>query len=582
MQISSDTPEYDLAQPARWRAALEASGDVIYYWDMATDLLEWCGPASRLFGGSDADPPSSGEALHRRINPEDLPARKGALSGHLARGGRYDCEFRVRGRDGQFQWVHDRGAVEVSQTGVPSRMIGILRLVTQRKQQEARLEYLASFDELTGHLNKVRLREALDQALTRNQRAEQTGAFLVIGLDQLGRINTAYGYQAGDAILFEISQRLDGCLRASDIVGRLGSDRFGIVLSHCDEDAATQAAERILLSVRRAPIEIGGSQVHVTASAGAVIFPKQSNTSFDVIAKAEGALLSAKEAGRDCMSFYEMSEQQRQSHRTNLDVGEQVKQALKDDRLVLAYQPVVDAADGQVRYHECLLRMVMPDGELVTAARFVPVVEQLGLMRTIDRRVLDLAIRELRAYPEVSLAINISGLTAADRSWLRALVTRVGKRPDLAERLIVEITETAALHDIEDSARFVAAVRELGCQVAIDDFGAGYTTFRHLRALTADVVKIDGSFVKNINDSSENQLFVRNLLSLARSFGLATVAECVENAEEAAYLAAEGIDLLQGYYFGKPLVTPAWRVAKPHDQGAHRARATTADWLAAG
>jgi EAL domain-containing protein (putative c-di-GMP-specific phosphodiesterase class I) len=195
-------------------------------------------------------------------------------------------------------------------------------------------------------------------------------------------------------------------------------------------------------------------------------------------------------------------------------------------------------------------------------------------MRSLDRRALDLTLLDLEANPDVTLAFNISGVTAADRGWLRILIARLKDRPEIASRLIVEITETAALHDLEDSARFVSIMRDLGCRVAVDDFGAGYTTFRHLKALTVDVVKIDGSFVRNLADNKENQLFIRNLLSLSRAFNLVTIAECVENLEDAEILASEGVNLLQGYYFGKPEVDPAWRVEMPPPpMGIERRRA---------
>ncbi len=542
-----------LAELARLRAAVEASGDVIYDWDLATGSIRWSGAAVVLFDLSGTTLPQNADDFHARINAEDLPRRMRALTEHLSVDAIYDCEYRVRDDSGEFQWVHDRGAVELSASGTPTRLIGMLRLVTQRKEHEARLEHLANFDELTGHFNKVRLREALDHALAQSTRFNHCGAFMVVGLDHMGMINTAYGYEAGDAVLVAIGQRLDRCLRSSDIVGRLGSDRFGMVLACCDEEQATHAAERILNMIRMTPVSIGETRISVTASASIVIFPTQSKTSLDAMTKAEGALLQAKAAGRDCISAYEMSEEQRRIYRDSMDVGEQVKQALKEDRFSFVYQPVVDAQTNEIRFFECLLRMHDPKGELIEAGKFVPAVEQLGLMRTIDRRVLDLAIKDLETYPDITLAFNISGLTAADRSWLRALIASLKGRRDLAQRLIVEITETAALHDIEDSARFVSAVRALGCQVAIDDFGAGYTTFKHLKSLTVDVVKIDGSFVRDISRSAENQVFIRNLLSLAHTFGLATVAEFVESREDAAYLAQVGVDYLQGYFFGKPL-----------------------------
>ncbi len=571
----------ELVELERLRAAVEASGDIIYDWDLATDKINWIGRTAEVFGAEPAAMPQSGDRYSGRINPEDLPVRMHALSEHFAGTAAYDCEYRIRSSNGEFQWVHDRGAVQLSAGGTPVRLSGSLRLSTQRKQEEARLEQQANYDELTGHFNKLRLRETLDYALAFSQRYKHPGAFLAVGIDQLDRINTAFGCDTGDRVLVEISQRLDQCLRTTDVIGRLGSDRFGVVLGYCSQADAVMIAERANQAIRERAIVVGDTRVHATVSVGIVHFPEQSKTSFDVITKAEGALLKAKSAGRDCVEAYRMSEEQRRNYRANVELGEQVTEAIKDDRLVFAYQPIVDAISHEVRYYECLMRMYSTDGSLIAAAEFVPVVERLGLMRSLDRRALDLTLRDLEQYPDVTLAFNISGVTAADRGWLRTFVARLKDQSDVASRLIVEITETAALHDLEDSARFVSIMRDLGCQVAVDDFGAGYTTFRHLKALTVDVVKIDGSFVRNLTESKENQLFIRNLLSLARTFNLCTVAECVETAEDAAILTREGVNLLQGYYFGKPEVSPAWRVngparperaAKPASGGPERRR----------
>jgi len=555
--------ESDLAELERLRAAIEASGDLAYDWDLATDRIDWIGRAADVFGVDSAVIPYTGDRFSGRINPEDLPVRMHALSEHFAGVAAYDCEYRVRGASGEFQWVHDRGAVQLAASGTPMRMSGSLRLITERKQEEAQLERQANYDELTGHFNKLRLREALDYALAYSQRYDQPGAFLAVGIDQLDKVNTAFGFETGDRVLIEIAQRLDQSLRTTDVIGRLGSDCFGVVLGYCSGEDAVMISERIVQSIRHSAIAANGTRVHATVSVGVVFFPDQSKTSFDAITKAEGALLKAKSAGRDCVEAYRISEEQRRNYRANMELGEQVTEAMKDERLVFAYQPIVDAGSHVVSSYECLLRMYSPEGELIPAGQFVPVVERLGLMRTLDRRSLDLTLQTLEMNPEITLAFNISGVTAADRGWLRTFIARLKDRSDLATRLIVEITETAALHDLEDSARFVSIMRDLGCQVAIDDFGAGYTTFRHLKALTVDIVKIDGSFVRNLAENTENQLFIRNLLSLARAFNLVTVAECVETLEDAEVLEREGVDQLQGYYFGRPEVDPDWCITSP-------------------
>jgi EAL domain-containing protein (putative c-di-GMP-specific phosphodiesterase class I) len=253
-----------------------------------------------------------------------------------------------------------------------------------------------------------------------------------------------------------------------------------------------------------------------------------------------------------------MNDRQRQDHCRAMVIGEEIKRAIKEDRLMFAFQPVVRATDFMVEFYECLLRMRSLDGEIVPAFKFVPIIERLGLTRLMDRHVLELAFKELVAHPDVRLALNISGFTAADPGWLRRAISLFAGRPDIARRLIIEITETAAVQDIDETARFVTTVRDLGCQVALDDFGAGYTSFRHLKGLTIDIVKIDGSFVLDVATNDDNRVFVRTLLGLAKSFGLRTVAECVETHADALILREEGVDWLQGYFFAKPSLDRLW------------------------
>ena len=236
-----------------------------------------------------------------------------------------------------------------------------------------------------------------------------------------------------------------------------------------------------------------------------------------------------------------------------------MRAAVRDDRLLFAYQPVISAKTGAVDYYECLLRQRGPDGKVTGAAEFIPAVEQLGQIRLIDRHVLDRAIGEVAAHPGITLGFNISGLTAADRPWLRALTARLRQEPELARRIVVEITETAALYDIEESARFVSALRQAGCRVALDDFGAGHASLRHLHNLPVDTVKIDGAFIRNVAGSPDNRVFLRHLIKLAAGFGFRTVAECVETAEDAAILREEGVEFLQGHHCGRPSFDAPWR-----------------------
>jgi diguanylate cyclase (GGDEF)-like protein len=543
--------------PTHLMAALSAAGDLAYVWDMGSDAIDWLGSADAVFGTSGAGSPATGRALMARIHPDDLGSRQECLDAHHARGTPFDCEYRIR-LDSGVAWLHERGAAEFDTSGRPSRMLATLRLVTARKAREQRLEYLANYDELTGHFNKKRLREGLDHVLATSLRSGLPGAYLAVGVDKLTAVNDAYGSEVGDAIIVEIGQRLDRCLRVSDVIGRVGGDRFGIVLANCPEESVAVAADKILAAATGVPIDTAAGPICATISIGGATFPDQAKISYEVMARAETALAEAKRAGRDCFVPYRLSEEQRHRHRVGMALGERVQRALREQRLVFAYQPVVSSDTGVVDYHECLLRMVGEDGRVAAASDFVEVIEQLGFIRLIDRYVLEQAVQEVAANPGVRLGFNISGLTATDRSWLRTVTSVLRDKREAASRLIVEITETAALYDIEESARFVGTLRELGCRIALDDFGAGFTSLRHLQALAVDTVKIDGSFIRNIARNYENQIFLRHLVGLAKGFGLATVAEWVETAEEAAILRREGVEFMQGFYYGAPTLEKPW------------------------
>jgi diguanylate cyclase (GGDEF)-like protein len=543
-------------------AALAAAGDVAYEWDLASDAIVWRGPVAEAMGISDRAAIATASAFIGRINPEDVPQRHHRPNFHLAGTDLFDCEYRVRGEDGHFHWIHDRGRAERDASGRAKRIVGVMRVITSRKAVELRLEQLANFDALTGLANKPRLSDTIDAVIGGNAATAISGAYLVIGIDNMTMINDAFGCEAADTVLIEVGRRLERCLGSNDTLGRVGGDRFGILLVNCAEPKIAAISELVLAAMSEVPIYTGAGPIYITISIGSVAFPQQAATAQDVMTRAETALAEAKRAGRDCFAAYRLTEPQRSQHRASMAIGERVQRALKADRLLFAFQPVVHAESGAVDYYECLLRMRGEDGAIIAASQFVPAIEQLGFIRSIDRFVLERAIEELDACEGVNLGINISGLTAADQPWLRALVALLASRPRMASRLVIEITETAALRDLDESAGFVKTVRDLGCRVALDDFGAGFTSLRHLEALALDVVKIDGSFVRDLINRPDNQTVLRHLLGLAGGLGLTTVAEWVETAEEATLLKQQGVDLLQGYHFGKPCIERPWQVKR--------------------
>ncbi len=549
--------QFDIEYLAR---ALSAANDLIYDWDLKSGELRWFGAVAEVLNLDPDAVPATIEAFKGRINPQDLPTRMLAISDHLVDGKEYDSEYRVRQGDGSFCWVHERGSAELNDAGHPVRFTGVLRVIDKRKQHEAHLELLANYDELTGFYNRKRLRESFEESLEQARRYGQAGAFMVVSIDQFGVLNETYGYAAMDSLLVAAGQRVESMLRAADIVGRIASDSFGVIVTRCpDEAALRQIQEKILSGFRAMPLETTGGAIAVSVSVGAVMFGSFGSTAHDCIAKAELALQRARLRGCNRAETYIWSEPSIRAHRANAEICERVMEALREDRMLFAFQPVVSSADHAVSFYEALIRMRSPEGDIVPASEFMPAVEGLGLHRMIDLQTLSLAVKELSRAPELTLAINVSSLTLSDRSWLRRLVSKLRHRRGIAERLIIEITETAAMLDMEESVRFVSQVRDLGCRVAIDDFGAGYTSFRQLRSLTVDLLKIDGSYIRDIARSESNQLFVRTLLDLAQGFDLDTVAEFIEGPEEAEILSKLGVTYMQGYHFGRPVTERPWQ-----------------------
>lgn len=538
-------------------AAVSAAGDLPYEWDLDSDRLTFAGRADLLFGAGVHV--MTGDQLAGRINPEDLPVRLRVLAEHMAGRGNFDCEYRVRDAAGQVHWVHDRGACRRDADGRARTLIGVLRVVTQRKRIEAMQLNRHAFDELTGHFSRSRLAEALEHALEHAKRHEGHIALLAVGIDGLSAVEDARGPDAADRVIVEVGRHLDSCLRATDVIGRLGSDSFGVVLMPCPADQLRPTAEKVLgrLATLTSPVQ-GAPEHRLSAAAGAAALPEDARTASEAMTRAEAALAEARRRGRGQFVAFVPTEAERAEERRSLAAAERMHRALREGGLSFAYQPIVRAETLVPAYHECLLRLSEAGGAPVSEPGMIVAAERLGDIPALDRKTLDMAIDVLEQHHAVTLSVNLSGLTVSNRAWLRALNARLRLRPDLAKRLVVEITETAAMRDIEESARFIAQVRDLGVRVALDDFGAGFTSFRHLKALAVDIVKIDSSFCAGVAENADNQLFLRSLGTVARGFSLACVAEGPASDADEAFLRGEGIQYFQGNRYGAPTTTPPW------------------------
>jgi diguanylate cyclase (GGDEF)-like protein len=545
---------------------LASLGQAAFVWELATDAIAWSDHVSSVFPDIPAASLASGAEFSKLIEPVRTIRSDTLAQSPPAHGGMgmpYRIEYGVRtSTSAPVLWIEETGCWFAGPGGKPARVQGIVRVNNERHARDEQLERLARHDPLTGELNRTHLIASLAEAIEETARFRSSSAFMLIGIDHLARINDAFGFDVADAVISEVGKRIRARLRGGDVLGRFSGNKFGLILKNCTVDDTNIAAERFLAGIRNEVVPTKSGPVSVTASIGAVSVPRYARNADEAINRAQETLDMAKRRRAGSFSLWRPNVERDAQRRVNIRVTDEIVTALNERRIAMAFEPVVEARSRKASFYECLVRMEQDDGQVLLAPDIVPVAEKLGLIRLVDHRVLELVIAELAVSPTVQLSLNISPETTMDPDWWASIESLMRAHPGVAERLIVEITETVAIQDIDDVRGFVTRLKNFGSRIAIDDFGAGYTSFRNLRKLGVDIVKIDGAFVQNIARSADDRAFVQSLIDLARRLEIKTVAEWVQDDESALMLRDWGCDYVQGRLIGlassqRPWVKPA-------------------------
>jgi diguanylate cyclase (GGDEF)-like protein len=538
------------------REILTAVGEVIYEWSIGDDTIRWGGNALEVLKVASLDQIATGRAFTALLDPNHPGSRHDAVlnspTADEGRGVPYQVQYSlaVDGQGGRTKlWIEDIGRWYAGETGAPARAHGVLRVINDRHEQEERLAFLSRYDELTGFSNRAHLLETLGEAIVSARRFRSSVSFLIVAIDNFRAINEAYGFDVADQVLAAVARRIGGALRQGDAAGRYSGNKLGLVLMNSDERNMHTAAERFHALVRDEVVITEAGAVAVTVSIGGVALPRHGRTVTDAMARAQEALHFTRLRGSGRFAAYTHSPARQARRRDNAELSSELVAAFNENRFSLAFQPVADAKTRAPVFHEALLRLARPNRPTSSAGDFIALSERLGLIRLIDRRALDLVFQTAAASPS-RLSFNVSAETVADSEWLAHFSGILSRSPDISARLIVEITETAIMRNLDEATRFVALLHDLGCQLAIDDFGAGFSSFRSLRELDVDLVKIDGAFVENLTRNHDDQVFARALIELARNFDIKTVAEKVQDEETARVLTEWGVDYLQGNLTG--------------------------------
>ena len=547
------------ASEERYVLATQATNDGIWDWDLTTNEIFYTSRWQNMLGLEAEDCYASPDEWLSRVNPEDQERLNEAIDAHLqGLTPTLECEYRIMHQDGGFRWMLCRGLALFDARSAPYRMAGSQSDITLRKQLEEQLIHKAMHDELTGLPNRALFMDRLNIVLEQIQSHRDGGAAVMfLDIDHFKIVNDSLGHAKGDALLVAFSQRLEKCLRPGDTVSRFGGDEFAILVDSIDSiDEVKKIGDRISLSLKK-PFLLDGRELFANASIGVVFTDGGNQSAEDMLRDADIAMYHSKNNGR---SRYEIFHPEMREHTLKrLQQEGEIRRALRNHEFVLHYQPVFMVESRQVVGFEALIRWQHPTRGLLAPIEFLEVAEQSGLIIQIGEWVLRTACIQAQTWNEakerpLQMAVNLSASQLNDKNLI-ALVKSVLDESGLAPHCLeLELTETTALQNIDYTIKVLQTLRQMGVNIAVDDFGKGYSSLDYIKNLPSNTLKIDRLFISDLSGSgSESEsAIVLAMVTMAHQLHLKVTAEGVETEEQLRLLTQMNCDQIQGYYMSKP------------------------------
>ena len=555
------------ASEETFRLAVEASNDILFDWDLATNRFSCAERWAERFGVPATGETFSMSRLLERVHPEDREVRSLALSRHLQGLAPYFiCEYRLRTADGGYFWVKSRGKAVKDHAGIPTRIVGAITDINEAKLREERISTLAYFDPLTGLPNRASFMERLrDELAEENAR----GSLLLIDLDNFKFLNDSMGHDCGDALLCELGHRLLDVAGRTNMVARISGDEFVVFLLHMADIPTVEAFARQLTQTMTQPFIFAGQKLFCTISIGIVRYPEDGTDSSKLFRDADTALHNAKEEGKNTFRFFTGWMRERIFQRMSIESG--LRQALQNNELLLHYQPIVDTQNSRIVGLEALVRWNSPEHGSVPPLTFIPVAEETGRIIPIGRWVLQTACLFMKnlsqqGFPSLFIAVNISARQIYQTNFVsevKAILQETGLPPSQLE---LEITESVLIDSFEQNVSKLLELKELGVKIALDDFGTGYSSLTYLKNLPIHKLKIDKSFVDDLAEGGPNAAILDAIVHLSRCLELKVVAEGVETPIQKAELTRHGCVLMQGFLFSAAI--PAEEIRETLESGS--------------
>jgi len=553
--------------------------------DLVTGELRWSDEVFRLFGLVPGSFQPTYEGLLERVHPDDRALVARATEEALRREKPYSFDIRILLPDGKVGFVHEQAEVVFDASGRPTLMAGTTQDVSERKQAEDQIRFLAYYDGLSRLPNRVLFMERLSLALDSARRQGHTLAILFLDLDRFKRINDTLGHSLGDRLLQEVAERLKKCLRSSDTVARgdpmassdtvarLGGDEFIVSITDITrgEDAA-KVARRILDALHEA-FRLDAHEVVITGSIGISVFPNDGGDAETLLKNADAAMYHAKDAGRNGFQFYSGSMNAAAFQRLSLENS--LRKALERGEFQLHFQPQIDVDAGTIFGAEALIRWRHPDLGLVSPAEFIPLAEETGLILPIGEWVLRQACAQARAWQDAGhgpllIAVNLSGRQFRQQELVQTVEQALASAGLDPRHLELELTESILMRSVEETVDTLRQLKAMGLRVSVDDFGTGYSSLNYLTRFPIDTLKIDQSFVRGITTDPGDAAITAAIIAMARGLKIAVIAEGVETQDQLVYLRQRGCRLMQGYLFSRPVPAEQFELLLRDRTGAAR------------
>ncbi len=566
-RLASIAIEKKQAEEALWKSnALFSQSEVMgnmghWTWDLVEDKLISCSDQfARIYGMTvpgALDYFISSDALIDLTHPDDKERFRQTVNFHGKQYKARDIEYRLITLSGNTRYFYEHSELVLDDNGTPSQSFGIVQDITDFKKIESKLSYQASYDDLTGLINRSEFEQHTNSLLSRIQTDSAEHAMCFLDLDQFKIINDTCGHFAGDELLRQLGMLLRNSVRQQDTVARLGGDEFGVLMQNCTLDQAYRGAGAILDAIKEYQFSWEGKTFRVGVSIGLIAITETSGNYTDMFKQADAACYMAKELGRNRIHVYHPNDVELAARQGEMQWVGRIHLALDENRFCLYAQPIVSLDNDDLMHYELLVRMLDAQDEIIPPGAFLPAAERYNLIERIDTWVVEHAISMMSSQSvfveQVNfISINLSGQSLANAQFMPVVIDLIVESNIDANKICFEVTETAAISNLLAASTFIVALKDLGCRFALDDFGSGLSSFGYLKNLPVDYLKIDGMFVKDMVDDPIDKAMVKSINDIGHVMDMKTIAEFVENDAIMEQLKELGVDYAQGYGIGKP------------------------------